>query len=233
MTHSRRLAVIASCVVVVVPATAAVAISGVVHFGSVAPSGAVQAGPPVSPPVAAGKAGVTAVPVGVATAFGVFRRPQTAQDTTVALSTAGLRALGPVQGQVGADPGLARTVLSNVRATISLVPANATHLCMVGSAGGATTAQCAVASEADTSGIVGLAGGAGGELLYGAMPDGTHNLVVTDTSGKTTPVDISAGGGFAVHLAAAGTTLTYKDGSGQTKSEPLFVPPPPPPPHAP
>jgi hypothetical protein len=234
MTQSRRVAVIAGCVLVVVPATAAVAVSGVVRFGSVTPSSAIRPAPPIAPTVAAGRGGVASVPASVAAAFGAFRRPQNAQDRAVALSTAGLSALGAAQGDVGADPSLARTVLSNSTATVALVPADATHLCMLGSAGGETTAQCAEASEAETSGIAASAGGDhGGELLYGAMPDGTHNLVITDTSGKTTPVVISAGGGFAVQLAAAGTTMTYVDGNGQTKREPIFVPPPPPPPHGP
>lgn len=228
MTHSRRLILLVSCVLVAVAATAAVAF-GVVSFGQVEPSTAVQAGPPVTPPVADPNSGVASVPADVIKTFGAFRRAQNSQDTTLALSPTGLRVLGSVQGQVGAAPRLARTVLSNSTATISLVPAKNGYLCMVSTAGGAAGAGCSEASEAETSGILNSASGASGELLYGAMPDGTHSLVITDTNGNTTPVNISADGGFAVQLAAPGAKLTYLDGNDQTKSTPLFVPPPPPP----
>ena len=165
--------------------------AGVATLSSNPRSNASSSAPaPSAPPAAirAAVAEISAVPAGEAAAFGVLRRARTAHDD--------FRQIRPGAGPLGANPGLARTVLAPanpgalVPRLVSVVPASGAVCLRVLAAQGYARWWCLPTARAIRGSlIVALLAAsptpraAAGQFVLGLVPDGVSTVTIRSAGG--------------------------------------------------
>lgn len=233
MSARRRAALVGGLVAVVCGGATATVVSGCGSGHSSQAKGRTQRTSTAlgAPPVASPNRGVAAPSPGQSRAFRAFRRPRRAADNAAARNQELLRVLASGQADYGANPSLARVVLvvlGGAGGFFAVVPGR-DRLCSVAVGGEQGIGGCPSSTTAQRDGLFqfGTAPPTGGRGFYveGVLPDGAHNVVVTDTKGGRHPVSLSSDNGFLLVSGSPLKTLSWVAGNGARHREDIAVSP--------
>jgi hypothetical protein len=144
-----------------------------------------------------------------AAAFSAFRRNPNASDAV-------LQRLHTQVAVPGARTDLIRSVYSDSSARLGIFPAADGVVCFIANlATGAIVGLCHSTPRAIQYGLQMASGSpATGYGLWGALPDGSHDVTITDSQGVSTRVALSPHGGYSFESAVKPATFNWLDSSG-------------------
>jgi hypothetical protein len=152
-----------------------------------------------------------------AAAFSALRRAPNAADAALR----GLHVQAPV---AGARTDLVRSVYSDASARLGIFPAANGVVCFVASlATGAIVGLCHSTPAAIQHGLQMATGAPGtGYSLWGVLPDGSHDVTITDSQGSSTGVALSSDGGYSFESAVKPVTFSWLDSANVVHQSTIY-----------
>lgn len=170
--------------------------------------------------IASPTAGIARAAADQVSAFPAFGRAPSESDRG-ATDPRLLRGLARAQQQFEVNPSLGRNVYTSTDTQLYLFPGRGVVCFGVISSETGTTVGCNATSAAAQQGLGCQIMVGGTSIVQGVLPAGAHDVVITDTAGHETTLELTADGAYVARLNAPATTLRYVDRTGTSHSQEL------------